>query len=296
LWQGFSVPAALALAPVPENFPVDPDLSGAKEALDEHDWQDVHDELRQHERVRLACCATPEAGAWLRALPSHTLGLVLTPEEFRVALRIRLGLPVFAAARCGYCETPMDESGVHALSCMYGGYHVRRHNAVRDVFAAVAEAGALGPVVEAAGLDGGMGGVEGRRPADVLLPRFERGADVAVDFAVICPTAAYHMRAGEAHPKAALERYALHKAAEYGGLVGEQGLVYKPAVGDCFGGWSASSLQLFRKVSRRAAERSGELPGVANQYLLERVGVAVARFTARAVIGRDTAPLLEVEP
>jgi hypothetical protein len=291
------VQEALALAPVPDDFPVNPDLSGAKEALDEHDWQKLHEDMRQHDRVRLGCCATPEAGAWLRALPSHTLGLVLTPEEFRAALRLRLGVPVFSTATsCSYCEVPMDESEVHALSCKHGGYHVRRHNAVRDVFAAVAEAGALGPVVEAAGLDGGIGGVEGLRPADVLLPRFERGRDVAVDFAVIMPTAAYHMRAGETVAKAALERYAQHKTARYETLAGGQRVVYKPAVGDCFGGWSESSLQLFRKASRRAAERSGELPGVANQYLLERLGVAVARYSARAVIGRNTGPLLEVEP
>jgi hypothetical protein len=130
----------------------------------------------------------------------------------------------------------------------------------------------------------------------VLLPRFDRGGDVAIDFAIVCPTAACHMRAGDADPKEVLEHYAKQKVAAYRGLEGRAGVLYKPAVGHCFGGWSASTLRLFRRVSRRAAERSGELPGVANQYLLERVGIAVARFSARAVIGRDTAPLLQVLP
>ena len=47
------------------------------------------------DKARLNCVAREGAGDWLTALPSKSLGLHLRRSEFILAVRYRLGLPIF---------------------------------------------------------------------------------------------------------------------------------------------------------------------------------------------------------
>lgn len=73
---------------------------------------------------------------WLKAPPSTSLGLAMTPTEFIVAVRIWLGLPSFPSqpspllCRCGQF---VDPTGDHLLGCGHGPYRIRRHDALRDI-------------------------------------------------------------------------------------------------------------------------------------------------------------------
>ena len=97
---------------------------------------------RDKDTIAIEESSGPGAGAWLQfpRAPHHCF----TDEEYVVAIRLRIALPVFAQGvgthlvcrhtghETGVCGTTMDEYGTHSLCCKRGGHVVRRHNAIRD--------------------------------------------------------------------------------------------------------------------------------------------------------------------
>ena len=112
------------------------------------------------QRARFRACGGPGAGAWLLAAPTAAATRLLD-VEFKIAARLRLGVPLFlggrqpAQQRCrnqrpggpgeapdarectGECGKPLDAGGFHALTCLVGGLVLRRHHSLRDALAAV---------------------------------------------------------------------------------------------------------------------------------------------------------------
>ena len=88
------------------------------------------------------------AAIWLLAPPIPGLGLSLRSENFRAALKFRLGLPLFekglqcpAISKSGeICGDELDVFGDHALCCHFGTSRLFRHNQVRDILGHSAKA------------------------------------------------------------------------------------------------------------------------------------------------------------
>ena len=57
-------------------------------------WDNMLLEADQVSRARLMATAQKESGAWLNALPFSSLGTLLDPESFRVAIALRVGADV----------------------------------------------------------------------------------------------------------------------------------------------------------------------------------------------------------
>ena len=72
------------------------------------------------DQARLNTISEPHAGAWLTAIPNPNLGLAMSRHEFTVALRLRLGIPLFPsrpnAVRCPSGQL-IDKFGDHLLGC-----------------------------------------------------------------------------------------------------------------------------------------------------------------------------------
>ena len=111
-------------------------------------------------RARLRSCGGPGAGAWLLAAPTSN-ATRFKDAEFRVCSRLRLRVPLGLGGptdrrrnrRTGdpleeeppgvagrECQKPLDADGFHALTCRVGGLVIRRHHAIRDVFAWIGRA------------------------------------------------------------------------------------------------------------------------------------------------------------
>ena len=89
-------------------------------------------------RIRSAflSCSMPYAGAWLSILPTHP-GKAMTDEQFRIAARLRLQVPLTSGipsgAKCSLCNKDVDSLGVHALQCNKNAAGLtHRHEAVND--------------------------------------------------------------------------------------------------------------------------------------------------------------------
>ena len=145
------------------------------------------------DRQRLNRVSQPHAGAWVTAVPSSVDGpdTLIRPRAFRVACRLRLGIPVWhEGASCPCCTHTLDIFGVHALCCTTSGDLIARHNRIRDLVDKIAREGHLGPVLEKKGI---LGETSGRRPGDVTIPLWCEGKGLAIDVAVTCPFSASNM-------------------------------------------------------------------------------------------------------
>ena len=102
--------------------------------------------LQAHSSARtqnlLLACTMPHASDWLLTAPIPGLGLSMHSDNFRTALKFRLGMPLFdpdlkcpaSSAKTGeVCGEELDAHGDHALCCHYGTSRVFRHNQVRDI-------------------------------------------------------------------------------------------------------------------------------------------------------------------
>ena len=73
------------------------------------------------------------ASAWLTSLPLADEGFVLNKREFFDAISIRYRWDLKRTPTSCACNKPFESD--HAMQCPLGGYVIRRHNGVRDLFA-----------------------------------------------------------------------------------------------------------------------------------------------------------------
>ena len=90
----------------------------------------------QRERRRLERLQCEHAGAWVCAVPSTHDGVdtVMRPRNFRVAVAMRMGLPVLdEEKRCSLCTQIIDVFGDHAACCSMSSDRIHRHNRSKPV-------------------------------------------------------------------------------------------------------------------------------------------------------------------
>ena len=89
-------------------------------------WDNMLLEADQVSKARLMATAQKESGAWLNALPVSSLGTLLDPESFRVAIALWVGADVCILHSCR-CGGRMGSRGSHGLSCKYSAGRFPRH-------------------------------------------------------------------------------------------------------------------------------------------------------------------------
>ena len=137
------------------------------------------------ETAGLLSLSLPQSGDWLTAAPIPVFGLHLQPNEFRAALKYRLGVPLYDSdRRCPYCKsTILDIFGDHSVSCHGRGDIISRHDRVRDTTMTACSSANLSPVCEQKHLlpENNL------RPGDVYLPSFIAGQPAALDVTITSP-------------------------------------------------------------------------------------------------------------
>ena len=84
-------------------------------------------------RVRLLAVSCPESGAWLHAMPISSVGLRMDDDVIRIAVSLRLGVPMCHPHVCSCCGGEVSNLGTHGLSCRFSkGLH-SRHAALNDI-------------------------------------------------------------------------------------------------------------------------------------------------------------------
>ena len=184
------LPELIALS-MTETIPV-----GALSALDRRQeywtghatkrWVQMQSDLgTERDRVRFAAQQSPHSGSWLAAIPSASNKTRIPSEHWRLLLRWTLGMPLVTedviGAPCVRCDQPVDAWGDHSVSCIKNEIQ-RRHMALQAALAGLIEQAGL-----TCALERGTG--DGRRPADVFIPRWDADGPAAIDLTVRCPSA-----------------------------------------------------------------------------------------------------------
>ena len=109
-----------------------------------------------------ALCST-SSGAWLNAIPSASLGLNLDDNALRVAVGLRLGIPLVLPHHC-ICGMEVTKLGHHGLECKRSTGRHLRHNLLNDTIRALQSAN-----IPAVREPPGLSRVDSKRPDGAML-------------------------------------------------------------------------------------------------------------------------------
>lgn len=273
------------------------DQPHAQKLLSNERHQAIFDSLKAKSDARmtnlLLACTMPHASDWLLAPPIPGLGLSIPSDNFRTALKFRLGLPLFgnpfpcpALSKDGRaCEGEMDVFGDHALCCPHGTSRVFRHNNLRDILGHSAKAAGLSAVViekknQIAGSK--------KKPGDITVQQYHRGfQSSAFDVTVAHPLQKKYIEvamseagvaAQEAHDRK------LQKALE---VCKSEGLHFVPLAWESTGGATEQVHETIRKWTDLEAARGGYSSGIIRQTLYAQVSCCLQRHLALAILDRQ---------
>ena len=122
-------------------------------------------------KARLLSVFCPESGTWLNALPISSVCLRMDDEVVRIAVGLRLGLPLCHPHLCSGCGAEVGEDGIHGLSCRYSKYRHSRHVELNDIVKCSLDAAKIPSHLEPLGLYRS----DGKRPDGASVVPWQRG-------------------------------------------------------------------------------------------------------------------------
>ena len=236
------------------------------------------------DKARLNAISTPHSGSWLRALPNTNLGLVMSREEFLVALRLRLGIAVFPSSpllvRCP-CGQVIDKFGDHVLGCGSGPLRLKRHNALCDILYRYLLVDNAGSRREQC-----FSSESNDRPGDVFHPDFLQGKAAFFDISVRNSFTNHFINSCSTKAGAAAEAGEVQKDLRYDSDVTSAGASFYPMIVETYGTWSTYSLEIIKVIARKTSVLN-KLPVsriVCNIH--EQLAVRLWQYNARMVLDR----------
>ena len=231
-------------------------------------------------RARLLATRAPHSGDWLMALPLSTCGLRLDNEAIRVAVGLRLGLPICESHKCP-CGAMVDSKGIHSLSCKLGSGKALRHNQINDIiWRALTRAG-----VPSTKEPNGLCFTDERRPDGMTLIPWSGGRSVTWDVTVVNPLADSYLSTSSQRTGGVAELAATRKETKYADLM--QRYSFIPIAVETIGTLNVSALNFISDLGRRISAISGDPRETC--FLLQQISVVVQRFNS--IIFHDGFPI-----
>lgn len=236
--------------------------------------------------ARLLSLGLPMSGAFLNAIPSHIFGLSIIPENFRLILQYRLGLPVYVSSHsCPACGQDSDILGDHTITCASEFERIYRHDIIRDAIFLEAKHAGLSPIKEARSLIPNSQ----TRPGDFFLQNW-RGRQTAFDVAVTSPLGRSVLPRSSKKAGAALETMKASKINKHARPCQANGIAFIPLVVETLGGWDSDALFHLRAIAKQTAARSATQAPVVIRQFFQRLSVLLQRSNAALIAARAPAP------
>ena len=236
--------------------------------------ENLRPRLDQHRLACLAAASQPASGAWLQAIPSSSTGTLLDDEAARLAVALRLGLPVCEPHPCR-CGGTVDNRGLHPLSCRRSAGRFPRHSALNDVVRRSLDAAGIPSCLEPAGLDRG----DGKRPDGLTLFPFSRGKSLVWDATCVDTFSATNVCTSATEAGSAAAKAEHTKTAKYAAL--SDRFVFQPVAVETSGAIGPSTLAFLRGVGLRIS--CARVEPRETEWLLQRVSLAIVRGNAMSI-------------
>src|SRR6185437_14221835 len=231
---------------------------------------------------------------WLLAPPIPGLGLSLQNDNFRTALKFRLGLPLFdtgltcsatSSKTSGVCGEELDVFGDHALCCHFGTSRLFRHNNLRDILGHAAKGAGLSAVV----IEKKHQLAESKKkPGDITVQQYHHGFwSSAFDVTVAHPLQKKLIEVAASEAGVAAQEAHDRKLQKALQDCKDEGLQFVPLAWESTGGATETVHETIRKWTDLEANRGGYPVSIIRQTLYSQVSCCLHRHLAQAVIDRQ---------
>ena len=195
----------------------------------------------------------------------------------RIAVGLRLGIPLCHPHTCCHCGTLVDKWATHGLSCYKSEGRFSRHAAFNDIIKRSLAAAHIPSMLEPTGLCRS----DGKRPDGVTIIPWKSGRTLVWDATCTDTFAASHLAqaAREAGAIAALAEE--RKKAKYLDLARTHHFV--AVVVETAGAMGSDALDFFADIGSRVKAVTNEAQSRA--FILQQVSVALQRGNAASVLG-----------
>ena len=229
----------------------------------------------QFGRARILGAATSESGAWLRALPSSSLGTHLDNHAVRVAVALRVGADVSIRYRCR-CGVMADGKGYHALTCRFCAGRLPRHTALNDIIRRALKSAGVPAILEPQGIDRG----DGKRPDGLSLYPFSQGRCLVWDATCVNSFASSRVVASSVEAGAAAKEAEKFKCLKYSQL--SEQFYFAPVAFETTGACGPSTRSLLRELAAKITSVTGDHREM--DWLLQRCSIAIVRGNAASIL------------
>ena len=238
----------------------------------------------ERSQARLRVAHRRESGAWLNALPLSAIGLRLDGDTIRVAMGLRLGVPLCLPHVCQHCGTSVDSLGTHGLSCCKSQGHHPRHASVNGLIQRHLSSAGIPAQLEPTGVCR----LDGKRPDGASITPWKRGRALAWD--VTCPNTFVpsHLGLSVREAGSVASQAEQHKNRKYAELLVSHQFV--PIAIETSGVSGPEAEAFFKDLGHRLRAQSGNPSSYT--YLTQQVAVAIQRGNTAAVLGMVSPPPL----
>jgi hypothetical protein len=212
-----------------------------------------------------------------------------------------LRMPIFDSEfHCPCCDGVVDIHGDHCLVCSGGGDRTKRHNLLRNESYHLCCSAALNPELGKPDLllprplfgalpEDGIPRDTARRPADVYIPRWQRGAPACLDFAATSGLRSEVVARSATNNQAAAIDYEEFKCAHLDKKrhCEREGMTFIPMIVEAVGGsWGPQAQKVWSVLAKSMALATGEREDATAQRIFQNLGLILHRENARAIIRR----------
>ena len=206
-------------------------------------------------------------------MPVSSCGLYLSDEEVRIAVGLRIGLPLVLPHACEYGGM-IDSLGLHCLACIKSANKQARQSIINDVVYRSMVSAKIQAVKEPTGLC-----KDGKRPDSASIIPWKRGKIVTWDVTVADSFAASYIKDTSFTAGAASELAAMTKTAKYEELT--RTYLFVPLACEVTGVWNAEAEEFFNCLGSRISGATGDARETT--FLYQRLSIALQRGTPLAL-------------
>ena len=266
---------------LPEDTPL-PNATSQQKSWDRPSVQHLFDTLLSHcaddiSRSRLLGAASPESGAWLNALPVSSLGLRMSNDTVRIAIGLRVGAPLCLPHTCACCGKPVDNLGLHGLSCQSSQGRVPRHQMLNNIIHRSLASANISNRLEPSGLYR----ADGKRPDGVTHVPWSGGKFLVWDATCVDTFCSSRRSAAAKEAGGAAAIAEREKARKYEHL--DRSYSFQPIAVETCGSMGPESLCFLHDLGQRLKSATGETQSFS--YLLQRLSVAIQTGNASSILG-----------
>lgn len=227
-------------------------------------------------KARMLANNAKESGAWLNTFPFSTLGTLLDNQSFRIAVSLRLGIPVCVTHTC-ICGEQVDEMGLHGLCCKKSVGRYSRHAMVNDLIKRALVTSKIPAILEPTGCNRS----DGKRPDGLTLVPWQNGKPLVWDFTCADTLANSYVKGTSKKAGFAAQKRENHKRSTYNTL--DSNFHFIPVCVETLGSFGDGALKLVKRIGELMQNVTGEKRST--NFLIQRISVAVQRGNAAAILG-----------